>query len=297
MPVVGLGTWNAAPDQVGHAVEYAFLECGYRHIDCAAIYKNEKEIGEALTKVLGHGAVKREEVFITSKLWNTAHAKGDAASACQATLSDLGLDYLDLYLMHWGVATPADKGDEPLDKNGILITGKIPIRETWQAMEDLVRTGLARAIGVSNFTAPMILDILSYAKILPAVNQIELHPYLQQSKLVAFCHYKNIAVTAYSPLGSSGGWRDRKPPILLDDKDIVAIARNHNKSPARVLIRWAIQRNTVAIPKSTTPEHIKSNMDVFGFELSEEEMNFLKTLDRKLRFVNPEEWWNIPYFD
>lgn len=294
--IVGLGTWNAHPDKVSQAVEYAISECGYRHIDCAFVYHNEKEIGQGLAKVFRSNAVKREEVFITSKLWNTAHARNNVAAACKNTLRDLGLEYLDLYLMHFGIAIRHGVEDEPLDQNGFVITEKIPLRETWEAMEDLVKTGFVKAIGVSNFTAPMLLDLFSYAKIAPAMNQIELHPYLQQSNLVEFCKYKNILLTAYSPLGSPGALK-KEDPILLDDKIIQTIARNHGKSSAQILIRWAIQRNTVAIPKSTMFEHIKTNIEIFDFKLSQEELDSIKTLDRKFRFINPQEWWKIPYFD
>src|SRR3989344_852882 len=296
MPTIGLGTWNAAKDKVGEAVRYAIEEAGYRHLDCATVYENEKEIGESLANIFKCGELGREEIFITSKLWNTEHAKENVVKACRQTLRDLKLDYLDLYLMHFGIAIIPGKGSwEPLDENGYVITEKIPLWETWQAMEELVRMGLVKAIGVANFTAPMLLDLLSYAKINPAVNQIELHPYLQQEALVQFCQYKNIAVTAYSPLGTPGGLGE-KDPILLKDKTIGEIAQKHQKSPAHILLRWAIQRNTIVIPKSTTPARIKENISIFDFELSEEEVETIKTLDRKHRFVNPEDWWKIPYF-
>lgn len=296
MPIIGLGTWNASLDKVGKAVDYALSEAGYRHIDCAAVYHNEKEIGKSLRKIFDGGKVKREEVFITSKLWNHAHARDNVANACKSTLKDLQIDYLDLYLVHWGVAvSKMAKYSELVDKNGFLITEKIPLRETWEAMEELVRSGLVKAIGVANFTAPMTLDLLSYAKIIPAVNQIELHPYLQQSALVEFCQYKGIAATAYSPLGSPASVENK--PVLLEDKIIKKIAERHKKSPAQILIRWAIGRNTMAIPKSTTPERIKENIDVFDLELTKADKEAISTLDRKLRYVDPQEWWKIPYFN
>ena len=204
--------------------------------------------------------------------------------------------------MHWGIAIPPNttspKGrmTEQLDENGVLITEKISVRETWEAMEELVSAGLVKAIGVANFTAPMLIDLLSYAKIRPAVNQIELHPYLQQSKLVEFCQYHEIVVTAYSPLARPGQSEERGYPILVEDSVITEIAKKHKKSPAQVLIRWGIQRQTVVIPKSTHKERIKENIDVFDFELSEEEMKEIVALDRNLRFVNPYIWWEIPYY-
>ena len=295
MPILGLGTWKSLPEKAGLAVEYA-LECGYRHIDCAAIYNNEKEIGQSFKRIFAKGNIKREEVFITSKLWNNSHAKDDVPVACKATLDDLQIDFLDLYLMHWGVATPRKLDPQPLDQNGRLILAKVSIRETWEAMEGLVKKGLVKAIGVSNFTGPMLIDLLSYASIKPALNQIELHPYNTQVKLLEFCNYQNIAVTAYSPLGSPGNMEPGEP-VLLEDKQVVAIARNYNKSAAQVLIKWAIQRGTVVIPKSTTPERIKGNFEVFDFELSQQELDQLTKLDRRLRYNNPAIWWRIPYFD
>jgi diketogulonate reductase-like aldo/keto reductase len=164
-------------------------------------------------------------------------------------------------------------------------------------MEELVRVGLVKAIGVSNFTAPMLNDLLSYSKIKPAVNQIELHVYLQQPELIEFCKHKDVVVIAYSPLGSPGNYKDKGFPELIEDKTIKEIAENYKKSPAQVLIRWGIQRGIVLIPKSTNPERIKENISVFDFELSEEEMKIIQGLNRNLRFVNPGVWWKIPYFN
>ncbi len=305
MPLVGLGTWKIAPLDAGAVVSSALLHAGYRHIDCAAVYRNEKEIGGTFRKVFSEGRVKREEVFITSKLWNTEHAKKDVLAACKLTLENLKLDHLDLYLMHWGLATVPDDTlpiknarGELLDENGCLRTAPVSVQETWEAMEQLVKAGLVRAIGLANFTVPMIVDLLSYAKIPPAVNQIELHPYNQQRALVEFCQSKKIVVTGYSPLGTSGTLKDRpEEPILINEPKIAVVAKARSKSPAQILIRWAVQRNTVVIPKSLSPEHLKSNVNVFDFELSPQDMADIATLERGHRFVNPSKWWKIPYFD
>lgn len=295
MPVIGLGTWKSPAGKVGAAVEYALVEAGYRHIDGAYIYHNEKEVGQGLAKAFTSGRVKREEAFITSKLWTNFFAKSRVELACKNTLSDLGLEYLDLYLMHWGIATPPESGDDLLDEQGVLQLAPVSVREVWEEMEKLVASGLVRAIGVANFTAPMLIDLLTYAKIKPAVNQIELHPYNQQSTLIDFCNYKGIAVTAYSPLGSPGNSSGK--PVLLQDETIDKIAQSHGKTSAQILIRWATQRETIVIPKSTTPERIKENIDVFDFELSKKEMALIAALDRRYRYVDPAEWWGFPYFD
>ena len=198
IPTLGLGTWKVSPDKAGPSVKYALREAGYRHIDCAWIYGNEPEIGVALGDVFKNTSVKREDVFITSKLWNTFHPRASVVAACKESLTNLRLDYLDLYLMHWGIAIPAGteglkspvgRNTEYLNEKGILITENIPVRETWEAMQDLIKEGLVKVIGVANFTAPMLVDLLSYATVRPSVNQVELHPYLQQSNLLEFCSY------------------------------------------------------------------------------------------------------------
>lgn len=294
MPLVGLGTWQSAPGEAGQAVEYALTECNYHHIDCAPIYGNEKEIGAGFKKVFGQAANRREGVFITSKLWNNAHRKDSVRKACERTLGDLQLDYLDLYLMHWGLASSPEEL-EAMDDDGNLIIDKVPIRETWEAMEELVGAGRVKAIGVANFTAPLLLDLLSYAKVKPAVNQIELHPYFQQTRLVEFFRRLDMVVTAYSPLARPG--YEEMSARLVDEKVVRSIADAHGKTPAQVLLRWGIQRNTVVIPKSTHPERIRENIGVFDFTLSESDMREIASLERGLRIVDPYQWGQVPYFD
>ena len=297
MPMIGLGTWNASKETVGSAVEFAIREAGYAHIDCAHVYENEKEVGEAFDRVFGQDPSKRADAFITGKLWNDSHAKHDVVKACKKSLEDLRLEYLDLYLMHFGVASPPGKGFEPVDKKGFLVPNNVPVRETWEAMEELVKMGLVKSIGVSNFTGPMLVDLLTYAKIAPAVNQIELHPYNQQDRLIEFCRYHDIAVTAYSPLGSQGALRPDEIHILMQDSLLKEIASHHGKTLAQILLRWGIQRQTIVIPKSINTEHITQNIDIFDFELTEAEMAKIALLDKRYRYVNPYDWWKIPYFD
>lgn len=292
IPSIGLGTWRSKADSVMEAVKCAILEAKYRHVDCAAVYGNEKEIGLAFNEIFKTDKVKREDVFITSKLWNTEHNPTNVESACRKTLSDLQLDYLDLYLIHWGIAFEHGNEIEPMGKDGIVKTAKIPIKDTWQAMEKLVEKGLVKSIGVANFTAPMLLDILTYARIPPAVNQIEIHPYNTQDKLVEFCQKKNILVTAYSPFGSAGDPKE-KP---LFDPIIQNLAEVHNVSPGQVLVKWAVSRGIAVLPKSTRKDRILTNIDINGFELTELDMDRISALNKNHRYVNPIIWWGIPYF-
>lgn len=288
MPKVGLGTWKSAPGQVKQAV-LAALDCGYRHIDCAAAYSNEQEVGEALALRIGPGkALHREEVFVTSKLWNTKHEAEDVEAACQTTLTDLGLSYLDLYLMHWPMAFQRSKELMPRREDGSVCYSDTHYRETWKAMESLVDKGLVKAIGVSNFNARQINDILNMAKHKPVVNQVECHPYLSQQALIAHCRSQGICVTAYSPLGSGDRpWASPNEPALLEDSELRAIAQRYKKSSAQIILRWHIQRGVTCIPKSVTPSRIAQNLQVFDFSLSEEDMSLINSFNRNERFIVP----------
>jgi diketogulonate reductase-like aldo/keto reductase len=294
VPLIGLGTWKADKDTVAPAVEYAVIKAGYRHIDCASIYGNEKEIGTAFQKIFSSG-IKREEVFVTSKLWNTEHHPKNVEAACRQTLKDLQLEYLDLYLIHWGIAFKHGGDSEPLDANGRVLTEPVSIQETWAAMEKLVEKGLVKSIGVANFTTIMLVDLLTYAKIKPVMNQIELHPYLTQMELIDFCKNHHIAVTAYSPLGTPGGLREGDP-VLLEDAVIKEIAKSHQKSPAQILLNWSVGRNTIVIPKSAQPERLNENISIFDFELTPTEREKINNLNKNYRFVHPLGWWGLPYF-
>ncbi len=293
MPLIGLGTWKSEPNKVGEAVKYALTESGYKHIDGAMVYRNEPEVGNAYEEIFK--TIKREDVFITSKLWNTNHAPVNVESACHQTLKDLKLEYLDLYLMHWGVAFAHGGELEPM-KDGKVVTENVSIKETWQAMEKLVELKLVKSIGVANFTRPMLDSLLSYAEINPAVNQIEMHPYLSQVELLKYCKSKGIVVTAYSPLGRLGV-STYEVPRLHDEPIILDLAKKYNKSPAPILLNWGLLRGTVVIPKSVTPERIKENIGAYDFALTRDDIKQIDTLNKDFRFVDPSPNWGYDYFN
>lgn len=291
MPILGLGTWKAEPGVVGNAVREA-IRIGYRHIDCAAIYGNEAEIGRALEEVLQEGLVTREELWITSKLWNNAHAKADVSVALQRTLSDLRLNYLDLYLIHWPVATRPDvifprKGED------FLSLAEMPLSETWTGMEECVKQARAKHIGVSNFSINKLEDLCSGARNKPEVNQVELHPYLQQKELLSYCKNNNIFLTAYSPLGSGDRpdvMKAANEPSLLENSTVVDIAMKHSCSAAQVLLRWNIERGVSVIPKSTNPVRLAENIRAANLKLSSRDMMELAKLEIGFRYINGEFW-------
>jgi len=287
MPLLGLGTWKSKPGEVAEAVKVA-LELGYRHIDAAAVYGNQTEIGEAFRTMFAKG-LTREEIFVTSKLWNTCHRKEDVMPALKQTLKDLGLDYLDLYLIHWPHGFKPGSEPFPKDAEGkIIYDTETHFTETWAALEECYDAGLVRALGLSNFNSQQIDAIFAMAKVKPAVLQIESHPYFQQKKLIAHATARGLTITAYSPLGSPDRpWAKPGEPTLLEDPNLLAIGQKYGKSPAQVCIRFQIQRGVVVIPKSVTPSRIQSNLGVFDFELSPEDMETLATYDRGWRCCVP----------
>eukprot|EP01062_Namystynia_karyoxenos_P074535 TRINITY_DN71476_c0_g1_i1.p1 TRINITY_DN71476_c0_g1~~TRINITY_DN71476_c0_g1_i1.p1 ORF type:complete len:359 (+),score=123.04 TRINITY_DN71476_c0_g1_i1:83-1078(+) len=307
MPLVGLGVWKASEDETAATV-YEAIKAGFRHIDAAADYGNEKGVGEGIKKALGDGLCKREDLWVTSKLWCTFHRKEHVAPALERTLSDLGLDYVDLYLVHFPISlehVPFDKYYPPgwTDKPGnagIMRLANVPYRETWEAMEAVHGTGKAKNIGVSNLTCQMLMDLLKYAKVKPACNQVESHVYLQQEGLVSWCHAHGIAVCAFSPLGAVSyfalGMADESENSLKDPV-VSSIASAHGCTPAQVLLRFQTQRGVVPLTKSTKVERLKENIDLFKFTLSDAEMEQLAKLNRNRRFNDPKHFtrqWGEP---
>ncbi len=285
MPILGLGTWKSEPGEVYKAIRSA-INIGYRHFDCAAIYGNEKEIGGAFADAFKAGDVSREALWVTSKLWNTAHRKGQVRPALEKTLNDLQLDYLDLYLMHWPVAI-VEGAPFPFKADAFISLEEIPISETWAALESCRDAGLAKHIGVANFTVKKLKALMAESGTVPEMNQIELHPLLQQNDMLAFCKNNNIHLTAYSPLGS----KDRpgvgpEIPNLFEQKEILQIAESQSCTPAQVLIKWAIQRGTAVIPKSVNTGRMQQNLDAMKVDLTESEMAVIPKMDRNYRFID-----------
>ena len=264
MPRIGLGVWQAKNGkEVESAVESA-LNAGYRLFDTAAAYGNEASVGKAITS----SVVPREEIFVTTKLWNADHGYDKTLKACDKSLKRLGLDYIDLFLMHW----PAPEAGNYTD--------------TWRAFEKLKKDGKVRSIGVSNFTPDLLDSLIKNSSVVPAVNQIELHPRFTQQATVEYCQNHGIAVEAYSPLGGAGN-------DLLKDATLQEIAKSHSASTAQIIIRWHLQRDHIVIPKSTSPKRIAQNIDVYDFSLNDEEMATIDGLDTGERVGANPEYLNI----
>ncbi|WP_419786495.1 aldo/keto reductase [Pseudodesulfovibrio sp.] len=287
MPALGLGTWRAEKGEVAKAVTQA-LNIGYRHIDCAHVYGNEAEVGETL-KVT---SVPREELWITSKLWNNSQRPKDVRPALENSLKALGLDYLDLYLIHWPVQL-ADTVMYPESGKDLIAWTEEHALETWDALESCVRAGLVRHIGTSNFSTKKIQLLLDKASIQPAVSQVEMHPYLQQDKMRSFCAANNMAVTGFAPLGSKhrpAHQHKEGEPTLLDHPEIVAMANRLGTTPASILLGWAVTRGTSVIPKSTNPDRLRQNLAAADLELSEDDMFIIASMDLNYRFLDGSHW-------
>jgi len=291
MPLLGLGTWKAAPGEVGAAVREA-IRLGYRHIDCASVYANEPEVGAAIAEAIAAGEVRREELWITSKLWCNAHGQANVKPALRRTLADQGLEWLDLYLVHWpvpikpGVAFPASAAD-------LLPPESVPLADTWTGMEGVLELGLTRHIGVSNFSSRKLNDLVAHCRLKPEVNQVERHPLLQQPQLLADCAAAGVHITAYSPLGSGdrpAALKGSDEPVLLENPVIGAIAAEHGCSPAQVLIAWQLQGGLSTIPKSVSPERLRDNLAAADLQLTPADLERIAGLDQHRRLVDGSFW-------
>jgi 2,5-diketo-D-gluconate reductase A len=250
IPQLGFGVFQIDPSETAEAVRHA-LEVGYRHIDTAEMYRNEREVGEGIRAA----GVDRAEVYVTSKLNNGYHEPDDARRAFARTLTELGTDYVDLFLIHWPLPTLYD-GD---------------FVSTWQTLEEFKADGRSRSIGVSNFEVDHLRRLMGASEVVPAVNQIELHPYFQNREVAAFCEDNDIAIEAWSPIAQGD---------VLDDPVVNEIAGKLDRTPAQVVLRWHIQKGYIVFPKSTTPARIEENFRTFDFELSDDQMDRIDELDR-----------------
>lgn len=273
-PILGFGTARMHGDECYEAVKHA-IDVGYRHVDCAFLYGNEKDVGRAISEKIDDGVVKRSDLFITGKLWNSFHREVMVRPALEKSLSDLGVDYLDLYLIHWPMAFKDGWETKLMGPDGRVPYSDAEFTDTWEIMENLVREGLIRSIGVSNFNQQQIEWLLKCAQIKPVMNQVECHPYLNQSKMLEFCRSKDIAMTGYRVLGLLND-----PRTAIHDPLISDMAKKYGKTRAQVMIKFQLERGVIAIAKSSHHDNIQSNLDVFDFELETDDMAFIMKLDK-----------------
>ncbi|KAI1466689.1 putative dihydrodiol dehydrogenase [Daldinia caldariorum] len=283
IPQIGLGTWLSDRKKVSHAAKYA-LNSGYRHIDTALIYRNEDEIGKGIASA----GVPRDDIWVTSKLWNEHHRPKYVETAIKKSLSDLGLEYLDLYLIHWPVAFVPGKGTTIDEQTSII--------DTWRAMEGLVRANLTRYIGISNFAKKDVEMILDICTIRPYAHEFETHPYLQQQQFVDYHKDKDIKVIAYSPLANTNPIYHSGLAPIMEDPFWKELALKKQATVPQVVLAWGLQRGTVVIPKSVHEEYIKENLDALKIELTQAEMDAILKQDKKKRMNDPGKSWGVKLF-
>lgn len=298
IPKVGFGLWKISPEICADAV-YNAINAGYRHLDSACDYGNEIQVGEGIKRAIEDGLCTREDLWITSKLWNSFHGEQHVEVGLQKSLDDLQLDYLDLYLIHFPIAQefvpietryPPEWIFDPSASEPAMKLAPVPLSETWSAMEKQVESGKVKHIGVCNYNTGLLHDLMSYAKIKPAVLQIESHPYLTQEKLIRLAKQYNLEVTAFSPLGALSylelGMAGAAESVIEQDVVKKAALRT-GKTEAQVVLRWGVQRGTAIIPKTSRPERLTENLNIFDFELNEDEMAAISALNINRRFNDP----------
>lgn len=286
MPALGLGTWKAQGQNLVQAILKA-IEMGYRHIDTAMIYNNEVEVGQAIAMAVNMDLCSREDLFVTSKLWNDRHKPEEVLPALEASLDRLKLDYLDLYLIHWPIAFKSGVL-LPESSEDYLPLSQAPLVDTWRAMQQAHRIGLTRAIGVSNFTVRH-LELLKECDGMPAINQVEMHPLLTQNTLRDYCHKHGIALTAYAPLGSTdraSAMKSSDEPDLFEVTGIRAMAQKYKCTPAQLLIAYHISRGDSVIPKAVQTAHLSDNLEAAAIQLSPEDIGVISDLNKDYRFIN-----------
>ena len=298
MPRVGFGLWKIPKDICSNSV-YKAINAGYRHLDSASDYGNEGEVGEGIKMALEDGLCKREDLWITSKLWNTYHHPDHVSQALEKTLKDLQLDYLDLYMIHFPISLkfvpfeeryPPEWFNDPSSPDPKMIPSKIPLSDTWRAMELLKESGLVKHIGVCNYSSGLLHDLMNYCKIKPEVLQIESHPYLTQEKLIKLAQNYNLEVTAFSPLGSIsyeelGGAKEEES--LIRNETIMSIAKELDITPAQLILSWALNRGTSLVVKSIDESRMKENLDVMNIKLEKATLDEISQLNINKRYNDP----------
>eukprot|EP00835_Amoeboradix_gromovi_P007088 NODE_1049_length_1705_cov_0.321295.p1 type:complete len:317 gc:universal NODE_1049_length_1705_cov_0.321295:1294-344(-) len=297
IPMLGFGTWQAQANDkpIDQAVEHA-IQQGYRLIDCAHVYKNEKQVGSAINKMVNESIVMRKDLFVTSKLWNTFHRPSMVEKACKDSLNDLQLDYLDLYLIHWPISMVPNEGLWPTEGQNSKIDMDAPgLMATWGAMEELVNKKLVKSIGLCNVNKSQLQQVIEEGKIKPAVVQMEVHPFCHDTDMLDYCARNEIVVMAYSPLG---GHKEKER--FLKNDTIQEIAKKEGLTPAQVLLLWNLSEGRVVIPKSTTKERIKENFEFLTKmqKLSTEEVDMINKMakGKSVRTCDPEKIFNVKIF-
>ncbi|XP_052757097.1 aldo-keto reductase AKR2E4-like isoform X2 [Galleria mellonella] len=294
IPAIALGTFLGfgkegvvkSVDKELRDVVMKAIDLGYRHFDTASVYGTEKEIGEAVQMKISDGAITRDDVFITTKLWNTHHKREQVMQALKESLENLGTNYVDLYLMHW-----------PMGLNDDYSHSDVDYMETWRGMEDAVKLGLAKSIGLSNFNKEQVERVIKEGDIKPAVLQIEVHLQIVQAELVSYAQSQGVIVMGYSPFGSLvTRFGETKPGPKIDDPTLMKIAQKYGKTTPQVVLRWLVDRKIIPIPKTVNPKRLKENIELFDFHLDDDEIELINGFDQHVRYTLPSFWQNHTYY-